>query len=48
LEEHLSKRTEQIDEHMKTQKILIGPPRDWLLQKKEARLNSSGGDHLHS
>ena len=48
LEEHLSKHTEQIDERMKMQKVLIGPPWDWLLQKKEARFNSNAGVYLHS
>ena len=48
MEEHLSKHTEQIDERMKMQKVLIGPPWDWLLQKKEARFNSNAGVYLHS
>ena len=48
LEEHLSKRTEQIDELVTTQEVLIEPPLDWQLQDGEARFNFSGGYHLPS
>ena len=48
LEEHLSKRTEQIDELVTTQEVLIEPPLDWQLEEGEARFNFSGGYHLPS
>ena len=48
LEEHLTKRTEQIDELVTTQEVLIEPPLDWQLEEGEARFNFSGGYHLPS
>ncbi|MDB4659878.1 hypothetical protein OAE57_02270, partial [Synechococcus sp. AH-551-C10] len=46
LEEHLSKRKEQIDDLVTTKEVLIEPPLDWQLQDGEARFNFSGGYHL--
>ena len=48
LKEHLTKRTEQIDELVTTQEVLIEPPLDWELEEGEARFNFSGGYHLPS
>lgn len=48
LEEHLTKRTEQIDDLVTTQEVLIEPPLDWQLEEGEARFNFSGGYHLPS
>lgn len=48
LAEHLSDRTEQIDDLVTTKDVLIEPPLDWQLQDGESRFNFSGGYHLPS
>ena len=46
LKEHLSDRTEQIDDLVTTKEVLIEPPLEWQLQDGESRFNFSGGYHL--
>ena len=46
LSEHLSKRSEEIDDLITTKEVLIEPPLEWELQDGDARFNFSGGYHL--